>query len=500
MNKFKTVISELSIVFIFLLLYYGEVSSQTYVDVLPGFSTLNDAITNNTDPNAIFRLQRGAGAIYLLNGSITNKKPLQIEAAAGTDARPQIIPGIGSGGVSDIAFRAKANLTLKGVYVAGKDEGGAYLSQIIRVQADKVKLYLYDCFLENTAQSAIRTDNKLSKIYLINSNVRNCVSDYANGRGIDDRGVDMDTLYVENCTIYSIGSKFLRDGGGVLNYAFINHNTFMNNAIQVMQFGECPKVVFKNNLIIDCGFMGHGVHATNALLQLKPLTSSVYAGLTQTVDVQHNNFYINPQYSMLYADTVIMMPNYDAQMQAMVTVAGKDNTNISEQISFTFAPPIVSSLVPQFWNDPLGESSTTAVGLRVNGNYNFAYLNSARSYSYGTANQPIGALTWFNIAVGVKDNLQLPVGYKLFQNYPNPFNPTTNINYSLSKNADVELTIYNSLGQVVRTLVNSSQPAGSYSVMWDGSNQAGQKLASGIYLYKLTTGDFVTVKKMILMK
>ena len=90
--------------------------------------------------------------------------------------------------------------------------------------------------------------------------------------------------------------------------------------------------------------------------------------------------------------------------------------------------------------------------------------------------------------------------FELKQNYPNPFNPTTTINYSLKQTVDVKLTIYNVLGQEVRTLVNRRQEAGYQSIVWDGLNNYGARAASGVYIYRIEAGDFVQAKKMILMK
>jgi len=90
---------------------------------------------------------------------------------------------------------------------------------------------------------------------------------------------------------------------------------------------------------------------------------------------------------------------------------------------------------------------------------------------------------------------QLPLSYDLSQNYPNPFNPTTAISYRLSAVSEVELSVYNVLGEKVTTLVSESQRAGTYSVEWDASG-----LASGIYYYELRTENFRDVKKMILIK
>ena len=94
-----------------------------------------------------------------------------------------------------------------------------------------------------------------------------------------------------------------------------------------------------------------------------------------------------------------------------------------------------------------------------------------------------------------KDASLGPNRITLFQNYPNPFNPTTTIAYSLPKSGNVKLTVYNAIGSKVATIVNEYKPAGNYSVQFKGSN-----LASGIYFYRLESGNYSSAKKFILMK
>ena len=93
----------------------------------------------------------------------------------------------------------------------------------------------------------------------------------------------------------------------------------------------------------------------------------------------------------------------------------------------------------------------------------------------------------------------------LLANYPNPFNPETWIPYQLSKPADVTLTIYGVNGQVVRQLALGHQPAGIYqtrsrAAYWDGRNAFGEPVASGVYFYTLTAGDFSATRKMLIRK
>jgi hypothetical protein len=91
--------------------------------------------------------------------------------------------------------------------------------------------------------------------------------------------------------------------------------------------------------------------------------------------------------------------------------------------------------------------------------------------------------------------LETPVNYALSQNYPNPFNPTTKINYSMPKQALVTIKVYDMLGKEVATLVNEVKTAGNYTVEFNGAN-----LSSGVYFYKISAGDFSSVKRMTLIK
>lgn len=106
-----------------------------------------------------------------------------------------------------------------------------------------------------------------------------------------------------------------------------------------------------------------------------------------------------------------------------------------------------------------------------------------------------------NGVIGIPEmSSEMPGQFSLSQNYPNPFNPSTMINYELRITNDVEISIYNTLGQKLRTLVNTKQPAGSYSVKWNGRDELGNQVASGMYFYKLKSGSCAEIKKMMLLR
>jgi len=122
------------------------------------------------------------------------------------------------------------------------------------------------------------------------------------------------------------------------------------------------------------------------------------------------------------------------------------------------------------------------------------YSSIANGNSYG--NVSLWSNTWLGDAwTGVADNNMTVNTYQLAQNYPNPFNPTTTIQYSLMKPGMVTLAIYDILGRRISTIVNQNQTAGTHSVSFDAS-----KFSSGVYFYRIESGSFTSVKKMMLLK
>jgi uncharacterized protein (TIGR02145 family) len=107
-----------------------------------------------------------------------------------------------------------------------------------------------------------------------------------------------------------------------------------------------------------------------------------------------------------------------------------------------------------------------------------------------------------DIPVGIDEHggAEHPGAFRLTQNYPNPFNPVTTIEYNLPKRTQVTIEIFNVLGQKVRTLVNETRSAGSYRIEWNGNDDSGNPVSTGVYLYRFQAGDVVQTKKMLLIK
>ena len=93
-----------------------------------------------------------------------------------------------------------------------------------------------------------------------------------------------------------------------------------------------------------------------------------------------------------------------------------------------------------------------------------------------------------------------PLTFNLYDNYPNPFNPTTSITFDLSTESPVKLEIYDIAGHKIITLINEQRQAGTYQVIWNGQDNLGNSVASGLYVYRIQAGTFVQFKKMLFLK
>jgi len=110
------------------------------------------------------------------------------------------------------------------------------------------------------------------------------------------------------------------------------------------------------------------------------------------------------------------------------------------------------------------------------------------------------ARNYQQIETSVKNTIKCPDNFALYQNYPNPFNPSTTIKYQLAENNHVKLSIYDLLGNEVRTLINENQSKGIQSVNWNSNDNSGQPVSSGIYFYRIQIDNQMECKKLILMR
>jgi len=145
----------------------------------------------------------------------------------------------------------------------------------------------------------------------------------------------------------------------------------------------------------------------------------------------------------------------------------------------------------------------------THGQVDLFFLDDNSYGPYASSQQGLnngGTLKYASIKVEFPENTSneagevAPLNVTLKGNYPNPFNPETTIQYSVKETANVKIDVYNTKGQKVKTLVNEQKVAGDHTALWQGKDDSGNDVASGVYFYRLTSQNNTTAKKMLLIK
>ncbi|MEX2604079.1 MAG: T9SS type A sorting domain-containing protein, partial [Gracilimonas sp.] len=468
------------------------VQAQDTLDVEQGVGTLNEAIKSDTtesgereNPNRVYRLQ--SGGIYLLNGSIENRDyHLQIVAEKGSSERPRLIPAADDEGNSSRAIRTRGDITLKGLYITNMAENEVVNKNTIRASADGIRIWLEDCYVEHESQSIFRLDSEGMKVYVYNSIIANSgfTSDPNNGRVIDTRGNDVDSIVVENSTMFNITSRALRPGGGLIKYAEFNHNTFVNFGQGVVHFDETLNAKFTNNMVVNSPFYGVENNEEEPTPAVRIDSTFGDEGLmTESVIVSNNNFHYDQAVLDAYPSDIQAAPIFDEETLSFIEDNDDNETIYSEVITFTDGPDDPSEVVQVWYNDPDG--TQPEFDKEGQADFDFSYSTSADAYTRSVDGQPLGDLNWFGMSP-VSNEREIvtnqPDGFKLNGNYPNPFNPSTNISFNLPKGAAVSIDVFSVIGQKVLSIPAQQMSAGTdLNVRIDASS-----LTSGMYIYRVT--------------
>ena len=504
-------------VFAFLMGTVSFTVAQRIVQVEPGIGTLNDAINGDTledgsrvDLNTVYELQRGEQALYSLTGSIENRFPLTIVAEDGDGPRPFLQPRIAEGGGSSRAFRARGDITLKGLHFTNRDNDGGLNTRMLRCSADSIKIVVDDCWMDEDAQSGLRLDNPNMRIYITNTVISNIGSPAApnNGRGVDDRGNNVDTLVFENCTFYNITSRIVRDGGGWIKYARFNNNTVVNVGQHGIWFGEVGTLEAKNNIFVNQPFLPTDDEGREGTIVIDSIgTELMDMGITQSVDISYNNFVLDTSLIESYLnDTLLLAPLFDSVTQAFIDEAGTANTFYFEPVEFIDGPAdptefISYQLNPDLDPDdaPFWEIPEVPEGdfYHLDVPYDFGYSHDVLATASATGG-PLGDPNWeVTDPVGIFDKAIAGALDKI-KVYPNPVNNFARFDYSVENRGFVSIEIFDIVGKKVTSLVNEEKPAGEYTVNWNVTSQTGMPVSSGIYFLKLNVNNQSYTQKMII--
>ncbi|MFH0736181.1 MAG: FlgD immunoglobulin-like domain containing protein [bacterium] len=171
------------------------------------------------------------------------------------------------------------------------------------------------------------------------------------------------------------------------------------------------------------------------------------------------------------------------------------NAGLTYELEISTSPDMSGSVLV----NNLIRPQTNVTNLENNSNYYWRVRSKTSNGNYSNYSNIVSFNTGDDIT-SVEDVNIVPSDFYMTQNYPNPFNPNTNIKFGLPNAGNVKIIIYNALGQEIKTLINKELNAGTYNLMWNGQNESGIKVPSGVYLYRIISGNFIDTKKMILIK
>jgi hypothetical protein len=400
----------------------------------------------------------------------------------------------------------------------------------------------------------------LKNDYFVNLNGQPC---RRNG-GVYDGFNVLDTMLVENCTHINAQGSMYKWRNYPANRLIVNHNTFVNCAGYLfLDLGYQSHASYTNNLFVNSNDQAYsGIQTIDpgeqdldwqpmGLVNMYPDSADAANHVARKFLVDNNLAYWDPMWSnlvdtlnTLHVNAVTNWKSNQITMNTRTTAMFADYTTYpyltngkwyTEKPLFTNSANLETTALRALKTYVVAVADTGSLAVLADwrlvntGASNYVYFDwpipvdlsysNATLLTGATNGFPVGDLNWFptqktswlaqrsaeytkiqtaldnGTSTGVTKTSSLPSEFRLAQNYPNPFNPTTTISYSLPHSANASLKVFNVLGQEVATLVDGYQAAGAHEVQFDAS-----RFASGVYFYKLTSGNVTQMKKMMLVK
>ncbi len=506
------------------------------------------------NPNRVYKLQRGQ--IYFVDGLLMSQGyHLQIVGEEEDPANPMkpatIAPGIrADGSYTNILMQARGDLTVKNVYFMGRAPTGAQdirlsVNWAIQAAKDNARFHIENCYFEWIRRHCFAINSQYNDIIIKDCFLRNnqAMAGWWGGAGIVTNNNPADSVIMVNNTMVNCNCLLFNVRFNTVNYCRVEHNTIVNTLNEWTLWEWPSNAIYANNIFYNVHAIGEteedmATHDPDALpfgiINVDTITVDFFANLgisesDRVVQVNNNCWYHDQKVLDFWAanDTVFGEPWMNERTQAMFDaddsypyLETQNNHNMDPQ--FTHAPENLDLMI-QWMTHFRANASTPNYhwgwdpdedGFNVQWPLpeDLSYDQASPLYTGGTDGLPVGDLNWFpdkkaawedmeTTAVEQRDDeIAVAKDFELSQNYPNPFNPRTEISYHLKTATTAKLTIYNMLGQRVRELANSHQPAGRHSVSWNGLDDNGHQMSSGVYYYRLETNSQKLTKKMLLMK
>jgi hypothetical protein len=233
-----------------------------------------------------------------------------------------------------------------------------------------------------------------------------------------------------------------------------------------------------------------------------PITVSTDStvGLAQFV-VEFDSTIIQPQNAVIGKDIPNFVVSLNADLPFPASASGS-NDNILVQVSGGGTGSFNGSgkEVLKLKCAVVDSSRMTSLTFDQTINHTFLTTTGLRDIAGGNIDFVDGSLNVVLTDIQWPEQTIAPVSFLLYQNYPNPFNPGTRIRFGLPHSVGVIIRVFNLIGQEVRTLVDQKKPAGYFEMVWDGKDNHGYRVSSGVFLCQMQAGDFIQIRKMLLLQ
>lgn len=481
-------------------------------------AVIADSTGRLENPNTIYELKRGH--LYPQGNTLNNfGYHLQIRAGEGDGLLPEFIPGLRVDGTYGGDYlRTEDDLTLENIAFNAFRPDGGYLNRMVEIRAHKSRAIIDGCIFYGDRGAAIRMHADSLSVFIRNVTVGNTghrKTTGGNGRLVDLRpqALYVDTLVIENSTIYNASDRIIRNMGSIVNYFYMDHLTAFNTKgwNGGVQLGHVRNATVKNSLFANVISMGHTEVRTNEQTQPEKhfaviSLDTVFDG--QSIVVRNNNIYYDQLIKDVWEKYDTVSAPYPVSTTVETAVGAENVANIffNEPLVFNQVCDPINAYVDALYTDPTAAEfpENWCVGGEDGGFFpdqiDAGYADTYDSYTAADGGFPVGNLNYFPAKKAEWESnpptsvSSIDIDVNEFSIYPNPAREDITFEYTVIKSGYIKISICDISGKEKLVVVNQNQPQGKMQVRINPR----QHLTPGIYLVNLQTAVDKTVKKIII--
>ncbi len=526
--------------YIFIILLFASMNTLTAqrVVTIPGgivpgdslvydqiFTFLNDDAPNRIgNPKTIYELERGK--VYLTRSAVDANYDLHIRAGSANPDKPMplvIHTTTVSGNNNLDMIIARKNLILENIEFDLLHADNSFGRNAVKMISTNARAIISGCRIVNSRWSAIQIDGgDQLKLYIsdcIIGNSGNLSNVGGIGRLLDIRPstISVDTIVIQNTTSYNITDRLIRNMKQVINYVKLDHLTLVNmqGVHGCVQLGKTKEAYITNNIFSNVLTFGDRIGAKYVNEQLHPdkrLAIITHDSLmAEKIELRNNNIFYDQKIEDFFnvvtdPDTLQYPRAVNTYIKNFHLPADVSKAYFKEQLTFkniSSADKLHEFNVLYFANQNLGIYPNNFSSIYPY-EWDVAYNTSSKSYTAGDDGYPLGDLNAWPLLkarweqkLPAKVNSSKVKGLEAVENFPNPFKNNLEFTYTVTEEQQIEISVYNVTGQLIKSVLRNNHPAGTYNYSWDGMDEKGAYVDRGIYFVRFVTDGGIAAYKVI---